>query len=125
MEKKILISVMDFTIEGALYDSRSSNEVWESLPFSSSVNLWGNEIYFPIDLVLGEDMTAQDVVALGTIGYWPPGKAICLFFGTTPISQGNECRAASPVNIIGELQGDLSILTKVTSGASITVTKHP
>jgi len=125
MEKKILISVMDFTIEGVLYDSHSSNEVWESLPFSGSVNLWGNEIYFPIDLVLGEDMTAQDVVALGTIGYWPPGKAICLFFGTTPISQGNECRAASPVNIIGELQGALSILTKVTSGASITVTKHP
>ena len=125
MEKKILISVMDFTIEGVLYDSHSSNEVWESLPFSGSVNLWGNEIYFPIDLVLGEDMAAQDVVALGTIGYWPPGKAICLFFGTTPISQGNECRAASPVNIIGELQGDLSILTKVTSGASITVTKHP
>ena len=125
MGKKILISVMDFTIEGVLYNSFSSNKIWGSLPFGGSVHLWGNEIYFPIDLVLKEDSTAQDVVTLGTIGYWPPGKAVCLFFGTTPMSQGNECRAASPVNIIGELQEDLSILTKVVSGASITVIKHP
>ena len=121
MEKKILISSDEIIVEGILYDSPCSNAIWNSLPLDGSVNLWGKEIYFAIPLVLEEDSTAQDVVELGAIAYWPPGRALCLFFGQTPVSHEDECRAASPVNLIGYITTDLSKLTKICSGSAVTV----
>jgi hypothetical protein len=53
--------------------------------------------------------------------YWPPGSAFCIFFGPTPSSHGDEIRAASPVNVIGELKGDWSGLWDVNSGDSVVV----
>ena len=121
MEKKILISSDGIIVEGILRDSPCSNAIWNSLPVEGSVNLWGKEIYFAIPLALEEDSTAQDVVELGAIAYWPPGRGLCLFFGQTPVSQEGECRAASPVNLIGYISTNLSRLNKIRSGSAITV----
>ena len=41
------------------------------------------------------------------MGYWPPGKAVCLFFGQQPVS---------PVNLVGMLIGDPSVLEAVRDG---------
>ena len=43
------------------------------------------------------------------LAYWTAGHCLCLFWGPTPASQGDECRAASEVNIVGEVvnKGDL------------------
>jgi hypothetical protein len=49
----------------------------------------------------------QATVASGTVGYWPPGKAVCLFFGQQPVS---------PVNLIGALTGDAVLLRAVCDG---------
>ena len=46
---------------------------------------------------------ASDVVEAGEIAYWPLGKCLCLFWGATPASHGNECRAADPVNVVGRV----------------------
>jgi len=62
-----------------------------------------------------------EVVEAGDIGYWPPGRAICLFWGPTPASHGNEIRPASPVNIIGRVEGDLSALGEVRDGDLVTL----
>jgi len=121
MKNKILISSDGITIEGTLYDSPGSTAVWNSLPLEGLVNLWGKEIYFATSLVLEEDPASQDIVDLGAIAYWPPGQALCLFFGQTPMSQGNECRAASPVTIIGHMDEDFSNLNQISSGSVITV----
>ena len=121
MKKKILISSDGLIIEGTLYNSPCSSTIWNSLPLEGSVNLWGKEIYFATSLALEEESTAQDVVELGAIAYWPPGQALCLFFGQTPVSQGSECRAASPVNLIGHIDGDLLGLNEISSGSVITV----
>jgi len=59
----------------------------------------------------------------GELGYWPTGKAFCIFFGPTPVSQGDEIRAASAVNVIGKVKGDLSRLSEVPSGAEVIVEK--
>jgi hypothetical protein len=59
----------------------------------------------------------------GELGYWPTGKAFCIFFGPTPASQGDEIRAASAVNVIGKVKGDLSRLSAVPSGAEVVVEK--
>jgi hypothetical protein len=45
-------------------------------------------------------------VDIGDLGFWPPGKAFCIFFGQTPASQPGEIRPASAVNVIGKVVGD-------------------
>ena len=37
------------------------------------------------------------------MAYWPEGKALCLFFGPTPISKDGKILAYSPVNIVGKI----------------------
>ena len=67
------------------------------------------------------ERNAVDVVEIGNLAYWPPGNALCIFFGPTPVSLADECRAASPVNIIGEIEGDISPFRNIASGLPIGV----
>ena len=82
-----------------------------NLPFSLSLNVWGEEIYTsesPIDV---PEENAKPLVTLYDVAYWPTGKAICLFFGPTPIGKKGEITPASPVNVIGKIiTTDKSIL---------------
>jgi hypothetical protein len=42
------------------------------------------------------------------VAYWPEGKAICLFYGPTPISKNGKILAYSPVNMVGKIVDDPS-----------------
>ena len=64
---------------------------------------------------------AKEVVSLGDVAYWPQGKAMCLFFGKTPVSKGEEIRPASPVNVIGKIKGDPKVLGDVKQGDKIVI----
>ncbi len=57
------------------------------------------------------------------MAYWPDGPSLCLFFGHTPASRGDEIRAASPVTILGRIVGDPKILKSVKPGTEVTVNK--
>ena len=61
---------------------------------------------------------------MGDVGYWPPGTSLCIFFGPTPASRGDEIRAASAVNIVGKIVGDPKIFKQVPSGAKVEVKKE-
>jgi hypothetical protein len=98
--------------------SRTARAVWDALPIEAVVRTWGDEIYFPVPVSLPED-GARAVVALGDLGYWPPGQAFCIFFGSTPASQGDECRPASPVNVFGRVDGDPRVFKSVPAGARV------
>jgi uncharacterized protein len=63
----------------------------------------------------------QDVMQIGDIGYWPPGKAFCIFFGETPDSEKGVIRPASAVTLIGKIIGDTKLLKKVPENARITL----
>ncbi|AGT35488.1 MAG: cyclophilin-like family protein [Thermofilum sp.] len=89
-------------------------------PFESRVNLWGEEIYFSTPARVAQEV-AQDVVDVGDVAYWPPGRALCIFFGPTPVSRGSEIRPASPVNVIGKVIGDTERLKKVKDGEVVKV----
>jgi hypothetical protein len=90
------------------------------LPIKSRVNLWGDEIYFSIPLSLQLE-AGQEAVSMGDLGYWPDGNAFCIFFGATPVSQGDEIRPASPVTVFGKVIGDATIFRKVAAGTKITI----
>ena len=104
--------------QALLNDSPTAQAVWAALPIEAAAQTWGDEIYFPIPVSLGEE-NAQAEVALGDLGYWPPGRAFCIFFGATPASQGDECRPASPVNVLGRIDGDPRVFKTVRAGARI------
>ena len=117
---QIKIEFENITIEADLNNSETANNIKKLLPISNTVNIWGDEIYFPVD-INDEEIGAKETVELGDVGYWPPGNAFCLFFGLTPLSQGEEIRPASPINIIGKIRGEINILKKVKSGEKVIV----
>ena len=117
---QIKIEFEKISIEANLNDSETANRIKKILPLSNSINTWGHEIYFPIDMDAPE-IDSKEVVELGDIAYWPPGNAFCLFFGLTPASEGDDIRPASPVNVIGKILGDLEILKSVKSGEKVSI----
>ena len=123
-ERRIGISAGDVTVSAVLNDSQTSDLLWEALPLEASANTWGDEIYFRIVVQAEEVDDASDVVPVGAVAYWPPGQALCLFFGPTPASRGDEIRAASAVNMLGAIEGDAASLKQVRSGTRVVVERE-
>jgi len=120
MERRIRIKAGAVEVAAELNNTGTAQAIWDALPISGRGNRWGEEIYFSIPVNL-EAENAQEVVATGDLGYWPPGTAFCIFFGPTPMSRGEEIRPASPVNVFGRVVGNATVLKQVASGAEITI----
>ena len=101
-----------------LNDTQTAEFIWQALPIKGTVQTWGDEVYFAIPLTLAQE-NAQDVVKVGDLGYWAPGKAFCIFFGPTPASRGKEIRPASPVNVFGRVTGDATVFKRVEASTEI------
>ena len=56
----------------------------EKLPFTVSVNLWGDEIYTDETPIKMDLENSKPLVQLNDVAYWPTGKAICLFLWSNP-----------------------------------------
>ncbi|MBI4284887.1 MAG: hypothetical protein HY670_03170 [Chloroflexi bacterium] len=117
---QIKIVVARQEVRGRLNDTVTAGKVWDILPITTTINLWGEEIYFSIPLAAPPEK-AVETVAAGDIAYWSEGQAMCLFLGKTPISRGTEIRAASPVNIIGRIEATKELLKQVKDGDEIVV----
>jgi hypothetical protein len=116
----IRITAGDVSVTAELNDSRAAAAIAAALPITAKAETWGAEIYFSIGLALPPE-SPQDVVALGDLGYWPPGQAFCIFFGPTPMSRGDEIRPASPVTVVGRVTGDPRVFRRVRAGAGVTI----
>ena len=103
---RIVIRIGTLSMEAELNETPTAQKIAAALPLRTSFNTWGDEIYFAIPVDADLDDSAQDVVELGDLGYWPPGKAWCIFFGQTPVSQPGKIMPASAVNVIGKVLGD-------------------
>ncbi len=123
MQENIVIKVGGNSFEAELNESVTGKAIYGALPIRAKAQRWGGEIYFsiPVSCELEED--SREVLEEGELGYWPPGQAFCIFFGPTPASGGNEIRAASAVNIVGRMKGDLSGLWDVPDGAEVCIEK--
>ncbi|WP_297209274.1 MULTISPECIES: cyclophilin-like fold protein [Thermodesulfovibrio] len=121
---KIKIIIDGQTILAELYDTDCAMKIYNNLPIQSQINEWGDEFYFSIGLKIPLDSTATTSVKAGDIGYWPPGEALAVFFGKTPLSKGDDPVAASEVNIVGRLLDDPSILKKLKGSKHIKIEKE-
>ena len=119
---RISITAGEVTLSADLNDSETAARIAAALPIEATVNRWGDEIYFEIPVSAAAQADARQDVEVGDVAYWPPGKALCLFFGPTPVSQDLQPRAASPVNVVGKLLGNPSPLRGVRDGDPVMVT---
>jgi uncharacterized protein len=116
---KIMITAGDVSLPAELEDTPEAAQFFQALPIEGRANLWGDEIYFAIPLSLEQAEGARVDMEVGSIAYWPPGEAFCIFFGPTPASHGLQPRAASPVNILGKILGDATLFRSVRNGAIV------
>ena|SRR2546422_5369812 len=122
MARAIRITAGQVSAPAELNDSKTATAIWDALPLEAKAETWGDEIYFGIPVRASEEH-GKEVVALGDLGYWPPGHAFCIFFGPTPASRGEEIRPASAVNLVGRVSGDATVFKKVRAGTRVTIEK--
>jgi hypothetical protein len=119
MTRAIKIVAGEIAADATLNDSKTARIVYNALPITGEVNLWGDEIYFDIDFT-AEEENGKLTVELGDIALWLEGPALCIFLGKTPISRGNEIRPASVVNVIGKINNIAALYRKLKGGEKIT-----
>lgn len=93
---------------------RTVNTIIKELPLEGRAALWKEEVYFEIPIKMGEEK-AKATVETGTLGYWPMGNALCIFYGET--------QPYSPVNVVGKITANLELFRQVKSGTKIKVEK--
>tara|TARA_B100001013_G_scaffold127072_1_gene74024 strand:+ start:50 stop:442 length:393 start_codon:yes stop_codon:yes gene_type:complete len=128
MKKKILANIPgleNITIElNDTFSPQTCNSILDSLPFTVNAHVWGEEIYTDESPISQAEENAKALVDLNDVAYWPSGKAICLFFGPTPIGKKGDIKPYSPVNVVGKITNpDKSILKNFNDGTKISFKK--
>lgn len=96
-------------------------EFLKNLPITVGIHLWGEEIYTDETTINIGLENSKPLVELNDVAFWPTGKAICLFYGPTPIGKKGEIKPYSPVNIVGKIKNpNKNILSKISDGDKVT-----
>jgi uncharacterized protein len=120
----IKIIAGDLLLDGELFDSPCASAVAGVLPLDVRASRWGDEFYFEIPVKYPADDTATRSVKIGDIGFWPPGSALALFFGPTPISTGPDPVPASDINLVGRITDDATALGRAENTAHIRIERR-
>jgi hypothetical protein len=118
---RVRITTEAVSMAAELADSATGQAIAAALPIRAKARTWGEEIYFPIPVEQALDETAAELVEVGDLGYWPTGKAFCIFFGPTPASRGDEIRPAGAVNLVGKVLGDARSFKAVVEGTAVAI----
>ncbi len=121
MATPITIAIGDTTLKAELNDSPSAKALLEKLPVSVTLSRWGDEYYGSCGVRTSADSSAKEIMEVGELAIWPPGNALCIFFGPTPASSDDRPQAASPVNPIGMLTDDAAPLKGMGGTIAVTV----
>ncbi|MGA7602433.1 MAG: cyclophilin-like fold protein [Nitrososphaeraceae archaeon] len=127
MKEKISIEFTDSgkTAYIELDDSQSPKTVkaiLDNLPIKVKINRWGDELYTDKTSIVAEEENAQSVVKPLDVAYWPEGNALCLFYGSTPISKSpDEILPYSPVNIVGKIITKDDILEEFKDNSTVVI----
>jgi len=118
--RRIRIAAGTVAAYATLNSTKAADGVWQALPLEVKMQTWGDELYGSVPLSLPLE-SPQEVVERGDLAYWPPGHALCIFFGPTPASTGDEPRAASEVTVFGHVEGDSGVFRLVRGGERIRI----
>jgi hypothetical protein len=121
MATEITITTDKATFHAMLNETATARAIAQALPIDARASRWGGEVYFAIPVRTALESGAREILEPGELGYWPTGSAFCIFFGRTPASEGDEIRAASAVNIIGRVLGELDEFWNVSDGAAVSL----
>ncbi|MFZ5565036.1 MAG: cyclophilin-like fold protein [Thermodesulfobacteriota bacterium] len=95
-QKQIKLDFGAFVLDAELFDTAVAKKFAAHLPYTIRLTQWGEELYGPVGIDLGEENPVPDIPP-GGIAYSRRGNYVCIFFGQTP---------AWPVEHIGRIPGD-------------------
>jgi len=121
MGLKIKITIENQNLLAELNDSATARKIAEALPLEFQMSCWGDEYYGGCGVQAGLENDARTLMQVGELAYWPPGSALCIFFGPTPASSGSQPEAASEVNPVGKITSDCSVLKTMSSSVKIAI----
>lgn len=122
--KVVFSELDDETVSVELDDSQSPKTVkaiLENLPIEVNINKWGQELYTDRTPIAAKEENAKSEISLLDVAFWPEGNALCLFYGSTPISKNSKIVPASPVNIVGRITSQQNIIDKVKDTTRVVI----
>jgi hypothetical protein len=120
-EHRIRVSWPKGALTAVLRDTPTAQQLMAVLPVESRANTWGEEVYFSVPVKAKLEDDARQVVEPGTVCFWVQGGSLALPYGPTPVSQGDECRLVTAVNVLGAFEGDARTLKTVRDGDKVRV----
>ncbi|MEN6332088.1 MAG: cyclophilin-like fold protein [Smithella sp.] len=124
MSSYIRMQIGNTSLRAELFDTQCARQVIENLPIEAVPDEWGDEFYFEIPVKANLDETATTKVKVGDIGFWPPGSALAIFFGPTPMSKDGDPVPASAVNLVGKIIDDATVLRGEKGAGKIILVKE-
>ena len=121
MKLRIDIAGHAFVVE--LKETATAKAILEKIPFASTAQTWGEEVYFSTPVSAKLEPDARQVVEPGTVCFWTEGDSIALPFGRTPISTDERPKLAAACNVLGKILGDPKALSRVRSGDAVKIEK--
>jgi len=119
--ENLVLKIGPISLVAELLDTPTAKEILRNVPFTSSVNTWGDEVYFSAPVNTSIESNAKDIIEAGELAFWVEGSCIAIGFGPTPISLENEIRLAAKTNIWGRSLTDVKLLSKAKDGDPISV----
>ena len=86
--RRLRMTIGSVVISADLFDTSTADAIYDSVPFSSTASLWGEEVYFSTPVNVPWESDARAIVEAGELAFWVEGDSIAIGFGPTPISQG-------------------------------------
>lgn len=117
MSRTLVITINEHVMQITLRNTDTADAIFAALPFESTAQTWGDEVYFSTPVIKQTlEKDAKDVVQLGELAYWVEGDCIAIGFGPTPISHADEIRLAARTNLWADTNYDLTALKNVQAG---------
>lgn len=85
-------------------------------PLEAKANVWKQEVYFTVKelRISNEELTTR--VKKGDVAFWPPGNALCLFYGFN--------QPYSPVKLLGRILGPPEDLAWIEDGEPVHIVSY-
>ena len=120
---EVILETEGLSLKAELNNSSCAGALDGKLPITIRLSRCGDEYYGDCGLNVEAEDTSREILEIGEMALWPPGNALCLFFGPTPASTDERPRAASPVAPIGRILDDPSPLKGLGGSIELTLRK--